>query len=120
MAKKQTKHLGYRCIGPTITPVRIKNLQKKLKSDKKLQNVKEYFSILSGKTRLDILYLLREEKELCVCDIADILDTTVSAASHQLKVLRLAGLVKARRKAQVIFYSLSSDGKKELKNHLII
>lgn len=118
MAKKQTKYLGYRCIGPTITPARINNLQKKLELDKKLQEIKEYFAILSGKTRLDILYLLREERELCVCDIADILDTTISATSHQLKVLRHYGLIKARKDAQTVFYSLSAEGRKELKNHL--
>ena len=117
MDKKQIKHLGYCCIGPTITPNKIEKLKNKVNKDEKLNATGKYFAILSGKTRLKILYLLQNEKELCVCDIADILEITVSAVSHQLKILRVSGLVKFRKDAQTIFYYLSKESEKELKNH---
>ena len=63
-----------------------------------------------GARRLDILYLLTRETELCVCDLADILSTTVSAVSHQLRILREHGLVDPRRHGQTIFYSLTERG----------
>jgi len=114
---KRVKHFEYYCIGPTITPRKIKRLGAQIQKDKKLSVAVKYFTILSGNTRLKILYLLRNEKELCVCDIADILETTVSAISHQLKILRVSGFVKSRKDAQTIFYSLSNESRKELKNH---
>jgi len=117
MDKKQVKHLGCRCIGPTIIPEKIKKLKKRLNTEDKLRTAGKYFAILAGETRLKILYLLQNEKELCVCDLADILETTISAVSHQLKILRTSGLVKFRKDAQTIFYSISKESKKELNNH---
>ncbi len=115
--KRKIKHLGYCCIGPTITPQKIEKLKNKISKDKKLILTGRYFTILSGDTRLRILFLLQNEKELCVCDIADILETTVSAISHQLKILRISGFVEFHKDAQTIFYFLSKRSKKELKNH---
>jgi len=117
MRKRQVRHMGYCCIGPTITPQKIERLKNKIAEDKKLNATGRYFAILAGQTRLKILYLLQNEKELCVCDIADILETTVSAVSHQLKILRASGLVEFRKDAQTIFYFLSKKGGRELKNH---
>ena len=117
LEKKKVKHLGYYCIGPTITPEKIETLKKELSESGRLELVKNYFFALAGETRLEILYLLHKEKELCVCDMADILGTTVSAVSHQLKILRVSELVKYRKDAQTIFYSLTMQGKKELTNH---
>lgn len=88
-----------------------------LKKDSKFISAKKYYHILVGKTRLDILYLLNREKELCVCDMADILETTVSAVSHQLKILREVDFVKTRKNAQTIFYYLTPKIKQELKNN---
>ncbi|MHB8280098.1 MAG: ArsR/SmtB family transcription factor [Candidatus Humimicrobiaceae bacterium] len=115
--KKKVKHLGFYCIGPTITPAKIEKLKQELAKNDRLELVKNYFFALAGKTRLEILYLLHKEKELCVCDMADILGSTVSAVSHQLKILRVSEFVKYRKDAQTIFYSLTLQGKKELANH---
>ena len=117
MNEKQVKHLGYYCVGPTITPQKIEKLKVKISKNEKINKTEKHFAVLAGKTRLKILYLLQNEKELCVCDIADILKTTVSAVSHQLKILRVSGLVKFRRSAQTIFYYISKDTKKELLNY---
>ncbi len=116
-ADKKIKHLGYRCVGPTITHAKIGKLEDRISRSENLKTTGKYFAVLAGKTRLEILYLLQNEKELCVCDITDILGATVSAISHQLKILRVSGFVETRRDAQTIFYFLSKESKKELKNH---
>lgn len=117
MNERKVKHLGYRCIGPTITFKKIERLKHDLAMNKGLLATNKYFSVLSGKTRLDILYLLMKEKELCVCDMADILAATVSAVSHQLKVLRHNNFVGTRRDARTVFYSLANECRRELQNH---
>lgn len=71
------------------------------------------FKLFGDGTRLQILHAL-EQNELCVCDIAQLLGLTKSAVSHQLKALRLANLVKFRREAQTVYYSLADDHVKTL------
>ncbi len=115
--KRLVKHLGATCLGPTIEVKKIEYLRHKINRDHKLKISAKFFSILAGKIRLKILYLLQNERELCVCDITDILKANISAVSHQLKILRDFGLVKSRREAQTIFYSLSEKSRRELSNH---
>jgi len=64
------------------------------------------FSSLSDPTRLRILHALLITKELCVCDLAAIADLSVSAVSHQLRLLRDRNLVNARRDGRMVYYSL--------------
>lgn len=59
-------------------------------------------------TRVRILHVLATQ-ELCVCDLAVLLNLTKSAVSHQLKALRLAKLVRSRREGQVVFYAVADD-----------
>ncbi len=66
------------------------------------------FKLFGDSTRLRILHAL-EQKEMCVCDIAELLGLTKSAVSHQLKDLRLANLVKYRREAKTVYYSLADS-----------
>ena len=61
----------------------------------------------SNSTRLKILFLLDRLKELCVCDLAEMLDVSVSAVSQHLAKLRAYGLATTRRDAQTIYYRLS-------------
>lgn len=68
----------------------------------------EIFKVLSDPTRVRILDILAEE-ELCVCDIAAVVSTTQSAISHQLRILRTARLVKARKEGKMVYYSLDDD-----------
>ena len=70
--------------------------------------VAELFKIFGDSTRIKILNLLLEE-ELCVCDIANIVGTTQSAISHQLRLLKQSKLVKFRRDGKTIFYSLDDE-----------
>ncbi len=74
----------------------------------KLQDVaglSEIFKVLGDETRTKIIYIL-SLKELCVCDIAEIMDMSLPAISHHLRLLRSLRLVKYRRKGQMVYYSL--------------
>lgn len=73
-----------------------------------LKDVAATFKVLADETRTSILYLLAHE-ELCVCDIATILGTTVSNVSHHLRLLRAQRLVKYRREGKMVIYSLDDE-----------
>ncbi len=86
-----------------------------LPSDEHLFELAEFFSVIGDSTRIKILYALFES-ELCVCDIADTLGMTLSAISHQLKILKTARLVKSRKVGKSVFYSLDDDHVKTIIN----
>ena len=67
------------------------------------------FSVLGDATRIKIIFALSEEKELCVCDIANILGLTISAASHQLRKLKDKKTVKFRNDGNMVYYSLADE-----------
>lgn len=81
-------------------------LQKVLPNDETLCDLSDFFKLFADSTRIKILCLLAE-KEMCVCDIAEALNMTSSAISHQLKALRLNKLVKASRSGKEMLYSLA-------------
>ncbi|NPV53040.1 MAG: helix-turn-helix transcriptional regulator [Firmicutes bacterium] len=68
----------------------------------------EIFKVLGDETRTKILYLLAQE-ELCVCDIAQLLEMSLPAISHHLRLLRALRLVKYRRGGKMVYYSLDDD-----------
>ncbi len=76
--------------------------------EEKLYDLAELFKVFVDTRRIKILYALFEE-EMCVCDIAALLGMTQSAISHQLRVLKSAGLVKYRREGKIVYYSLDDD-----------
>lgn len=80
----------------------------KLPDEEKLYDVAELFKVFGDSTRVRILCALFES-EMCVCDIAAVLNMTQSAISHQLRVLKQASLVKCRRDGKTIFYSLADS-----------
>ena len=71
-----------------------------------LYDLAELFKIFGDSTRIKILYALFEA-EMCVCDIAQLLNMTQSAISHQLRSLKQSKLVKYRREGKTVFYSLA-------------
>lgn len=79
-----------------------------LPPDEVLSDLADLFKIFGDSTRIKILYALLRS-ELCVCDIADLLGLTQSAISHQLRALKNARLVKARRDGKTVFYSLADQ-----------
>ena len=71
-----------------------------------LFDLSELFKVFGDSTRIRILYCLFVN-EMCVCDIAMLLNMTQSAISHQLSVLKKNKLVKSRREGKTVFYSLA-------------
>ncbi|MDX2000052.1 MAG: metalloregulator ArsR/SmtB family transcription factor [Thermoanaerobaculia bacterium] len=67
----------------------------------------ELLNLAGNSTRLKLLYLLENAKEMCVCDLAEMLGVSVSAVSQHLAKLRAYGLVAPRRDAQTIYYRLT-------------
>ncbi len=86
----------------------VKSVSDNLPDIDTLYDLAELYRIFADSTRIRILYVLFEN-EVCVCDIASILGMTVSAVSHQLRVLRSAHLVRFRRDGKTCFYSLADD-----------
>lgn len=86
---------------------------KKMLSKEHYIRLAALFKLFGDGTRVQILHAL-EHNEMCVCDIAALLGLTKSAVSHQLKALRLANLVKFRREAQTVYYSLADSHVKTL------
>ena len=76
--------------------------------EESLYDLAELFKVFGDTTRIRILYVLFES-EMCVCDIAEILNMTQSAISHQLRVLKQARLVRSRREGKQIYYFLADD-----------
>ncbi len=73
-----------------------------------LYDLAELFKIFSDSSRIRILFVLFEA-EVCVCDLAKMLQMSQSAVSHQLRILKQSKLVKSRREGKSIFYSLADD-----------
>ncbi len=86
----------------------VREVLSKMPAEEMLYDLAELYKVFGDSTRIRILYALHEH-ELCVCDLAGILGMTQTAISHQLRVLKSAKLVKARRDGKVVFYSLDDD-----------
>jgi ArsR family transcriptional regulator len=76
--------------------------------ENELYDLADFFKVLGDSTRAKIMWAL-DESEMCVCDVAALLNMTKSAVSHQLRTLRAANLVKNRREGKVVFYSLVDE-----------
>lgn len=73
-----------------------------------LYDLAELFKVFGDSTRIRILFVLFEA-EVCVCDLAKVLNMTQSAISHQLRILKQNKLVKSRRDGKTVFYSLADE-----------
>jgi DNA-binding transcriptional ArsR family regulator len=102
------------CIRVFADQVQIQTCKKQIKSvETSLTNLAQVLNLAGNEVRLKILYLLDQEKELCPCDISDILEMSVPAISQHLRKLKDANIIQFRKVGQTIFYSLKS-------NHLVI
>lgn len=86
----------------------LKIVNEKMPDETELYDLAELFKVFGDSTRIRILFVLFEA-EVCVCDLAQALNMTQSAISHQLKILKQSKLVKSRRDGKSIFYSLADD-----------
>ncbi len=84
----------------------IDRITEKLPSQEYLYDLAELYKVFGDSTRIRLLYVLMEE-ELCVCDLAALLNMSLSAVSHQLRILKQARLVKFRKEGKTVFYSLA-------------
>lgn len=102
--KKQIEKCEFLCVHEEV----VREVLRKMPEEETLFDLAEFFKVFGDSTRIRILYALRET-ELCVCDIASLLGMTQTAVSHQLRVLKNAKMVKARRNGKTVFYSLDDD-----------
>lgn len=86
----------------------VKEVKKIMPKDDEIYDLAEFFKVFADSTRMKMIYALMEN-ELCVCDLANIVNTTQSAISHQLKILRQSKLVKFRKEGKVVYYSLDDE-----------
>ena len=86
----------------------LKIVRDTLPPEEELYDLAELFKVFGDSTRIRILFVLFEA-EVCVCDLAAALNMTVSAVSHQLKILKQNKLIKSRREGRSVFYSLADD-----------
>jgi DNA-binding transcriptional ArsR family regulator len=91
-----------KCIGSTATAAEIDHWKDEVLFSPQLDELAEFLNLVGNSTRLKIVFLLTEFKEL-----AQILDLTAPAVSQQLAKLRAFGLLKSRRENQTIFYSIA-------------
>jgi len=75
----------------------------------RLRRLSRHYALLGGETRLKILVLLARVGEICVCDLAKVLEMTPAAVSQHLSRLRSGGLVTSRRDGMTIFYRISDN-----------
>ena len=91
----------------------VEKVLKNKPKDEELNNLTELFKILGDFTRIKIIWVL-DYNEMCVCDIANVLNMTKSSISHQLATLRNAGIVKSRKEGKEVYYKLDDDHIKKL------
>lgn len=104
MSKKDIE----RCEISVIHEDIINSVEENMPEEEILYDLAELFKVFGDSTRVKILWAL-DESEMCVCDIAALLNMTQSAISHQLRILKNARLVKNRREGKVVYYSLDDD-----------
>ncbi len=95
----------YRCDCNVIHEEVVEAVRGRLENADELNELANVFKVLGDLTRIKIITVLRGN-EMCVCDLAVSLDMTQSAISHQLRVLKQARLVRARRDGKIMYYSL--------------
>ncbi len=98
------------CVAPDRSPDELAGLRRALTgAEATLRRLADHHALLAGLSRLKILALLRTAGELCVCDLATVLDMTPAAVSQHLSRLRSGALVASRRDGMMIYYRLAED-----------
>lgn len=91
----------------------VDKVKSKMPEESQLYDLADFFKVLGDSTRVKILWAL-DSNEMCVCDLAVLLNMTKSAISHQLRSLRQANLVRFRKEGKIVFYSLSDEHVKDI------
>lgn len=98
----------YRCDCNVIHESVVSQVKEKMPQEETLYDLAELFKVFGDTTRIKILWALAES-QMCVCDIAGLLNMTQSAISHQLRVLKQNRLVRYRKEGKVVYYSLDDE-----------
>ena len=93
--------------GQKMTTGEMAQIRQNLQGTSDIEEAADLMNLAGNSTRLKLLYLLDNMKELCVCDLAELLGVSVSAVSQHLSKLKAYGLVAPRRDAQTIYYRLT-------------
>lgn len=104
-----------KCDGKCVHQDIIETVNDNIPDDTLLYDLADFFKIFGDCTRIKVLYALFES-EMCVCDIAQLLNMNQSAISHQLRILKQNRLVKYRREGKTVFYSLCDSHIKTIFN----
>lgn len=110
---QNTKTEFERCDCTVIHEHIVDKVRSTMPQEENLYDLADLFKVFGDSTRIKIIYALFEA-EMCVCDIAALLDMTQSAISHQLRVLKSAELVKYRKEGKIVYYSLDDDHVKNI------
>lgn len=100
---------GKLCVGPNFSAAEFAVIKRNLARQKGLATLAGLLNVGGNMQRLNMIYLLHAHKEMCVCDLAEVLELTDSAASQHLRKLKDKNVVRARREGQTIYYSLVSN-----------
>lgn len=91
-----------------LSAQKIREIQDKLSKNRN-QRLTAVFTVLANQNRLEILKLIIKYPGLCVTDLSKIFEVSVSAISHQAKILEIYGLIRKERKGKIICYRLNND-----------
>jgi DNA-binding transcriptional ArsR family regulator len=92
-----------------IHPERVEATRQNLLNEDQSAELADRFRLLSDPGRVRMVYALLEAGELCVCDLAATVGASESATSHQLRQLRLAGLVRSRKQGRTVYYRVDDS-----------
>jgi DNA-binding transcriptional ArsR family regulator len=105
------------CIRLYADPVQIQNCKDKVvNTENAFSRLSAVLSLAANEVRLKILYLLEEEKELCPCDLSDILGMSIPAVSQHLRKMKDGNIIQSRKEGQTIYYSLKPQHLKMLRS----
>lgn len=109
----QSVHLDDRCELKRFDSEKVERVRRAFQT-MDIEMASHLFKTISDPNRLKVVYALAKEKEVCVCDIAEILGSTLATASHHLRLLRNMGFAKQRKVGKRVFYSLKNDQLQQL------
>jgi ArsR family transcriptional regulator len=104
MSERPIEACSFLCVHEDV----VTQVRQHLPEEESLLHLADLFQVFGDGTRVRILFVLLEA-EVCVCDLATLLGMTQSAVSHQLRILKQAQLIKARRDGKIVYYSLADD-----------
>lgn len=99
---------AFRCQETVVHEDDVERARSRMPPSEVLMDLADLFKLFGDSTRIRILYALMDG-ELCVCDIAQLLDMTQSAISHQLRLLKQSKLVRSRREGKTVYYQLADS-----------